>query len=266
MLRLAGVGYRYAGYATPVLHDVTLDLAAGEIVGVVGANESGKSTLCLVASGLAPGSIGGELTSGGVEIDGRSTTGRPLHELATAVGICFQNPATQLSGVAGSVFEEVALGPMNLGLTARETVERTKAALATLAIDDLAERQPRRLSGGQGQLVVLASLLAMRPPYLVLDEPTAQLDPEGTRLVGDALRRLAESGTALLIAEHKTDLLADLCQRVVVIDGGRLVADGPAAATLADPALEDYGVEPPSAVRLERALVAHGIDSTVLQA
>jgi energy-coupling factor transporter ATP-binding protein EcfA2 len=264
MLRLSGVSYRYPGYANPVLRDITFELAPGEIVGVVGANESGKSTLCLVASGLAPGSIGGELTSGTVDIDERSTTGRPLHELATEVGIAFQNPATQLSGVAGSVFEEVALGPMDLGLPARETVARTKAALATLGIEDLAERAPRRLSGGQGQLVVLAALLAMRPPYLVLDEPTAQLDPEGTRLVGQALRRLAETGTGLLVAEHKTDLLADMSERVLVIDGGRLVAEGPTGRVLADPALVDYGVEPPSAIRLGRALVGRGLDPEVV--
>jgi energy-coupling factor transport system ATP-binding protein len=266
MLRLVGVGYRYAGYADAVLHEVTLEVAPGEIVGVVGANESGKSTLCLVASGSAPGSIGGELTSGDVEIDGRSLTGRPLHELATEVGIAFQNPVTQLSGVAGSVFEEVALGPMNLGLPARETVARSKAALATLGIDDLAERAPRRLSGGQGQLVVLASLLAMRPAYLVLDEPTAQLDPEGTRLVGGALRRLADSGTAMLIAEHKTDLLGELCSRLIVLDGGRVAVQGLTDAILADPALESHGVEPPSNVRLERALVARGLDPALVRA
>jgi energy-coupling factor transporter ATP-binding protein EcfA2 len=263
-LRLRDVGYRYAGYARPVLHDVTLELADGEIVGLVGPNDAGKSTLCLVASGLAPGSIGGELMGGGLEIDGEPMAGRPSHELATRVGIGFQNPATQLSGVAGSVFEEVALGPMNLGLSARETVDRTRAALSTLGIEDLAERAPRRLSGGQGQLVVLASLLAMRPAHLVLDEPTAQLDPEGTRLVGEALRRLAETGTALLIAEHKTDLLAGLCDRIVVIDGGRLVADGPTAAILGDPGLPERGVDPPTRVRLERALAERGLEVGVL--
>ncbi|MEX2183206.1 MAG: ABC transporter ATP-binding protein [Chloroflexota bacterium] len=258
MLELRGVGYRYAGFATPVLHAIDLTLADGEIVGLVGANEAGKSTLCLVASGLAPGSIGGALT-GGLHIDGAPMAGEPLHAFATRVGIGFQNPATQLSGVTGSVFEEVALGPMNLGLPQRETVERTKAALATLGIEHLAEREPRRLSGGQGQLVVIASLLAMRPPHLVLDEPTAQLDPEGTRLVGEALRGLARTGTALLIAEHKTDLLDGLCQRVVVIDAGRIVADGPATTILEDPALADRGVDPPSRVRLARALAAAGL-------
>lgn len=259
MLRLHGVGYRYAGYATSVLHDIDLTLADGELVGVIGANESGKSTLSLVASGLAPGSIGGGL-SGTLTIDGEEMTGRPLHEFSTRVGIGFQNPATQLSGVTGSVFEEVALGPMNLGLRTRETVDRTKAALAILGIDELAEREPGRLSGGQAQLVVIASLLAMRPVHLVLDEPTAQLDPEGTRLVGEALRGLAATGTALLIAEHKTDLLDGLCSRIVVLDAGRIVLDGPADDVLADPRLDHWGVEPPSRIRLARALAGRGLD------
>jgi energy-coupling factor transporter ATP-binding protein EcfA2 len=264
MLRLRDLGYRYAGFARPVLHDVSLDLANGEIVGLVGPNDAGKSTLCLVASGLAPGSIGGELTGGGLEIDGEPMAGRPLYELATRVGICFQNPASQLSGVAGSVFEEVALGPLNLGLPARETVDRARAALSTLGIEHLGERHPRRLSGGQGQLVVIASLIAMQPAHLVLDEPTAQLDPEGTRLVGDALRRLAEAGTALLIAEHKTDLLAELCDRVAVIDDGRVVDEGPTAAILAEAGLAERGVDPPARVRLERALAARGLAAGVL--
>jgi energy-coupling factor transporter ATP-binding protein EcfA2 len=260
VLTLEGIGYRYAGFAKPVLNDIDLTLADGEIVGVVGANEAGKSTLCLVASGLAPGSIGGALTGGGLSIDGEPMAGKPLHEFATRVGIGFQNPATQLSGVTGSVFEEVALGPMNLGLQRRDTVERVKAALAILGIEDLAEREPRRLSGGQGQLVVIASLLAMRPAHLVLDEPTAQLDPEGTRLVGAALRGLAATGTAMLIAEHKTDLLDDLCARVVVLDAGRIVAEGPTATVLDDPGLVERGVDPPSRVRLAHALRNAGLD------
>jgi energy-coupling factor transporter ATP-binding protein EcfA2 len=259
MLQLQGVAYRYAGYANQVLRDIDLTLADGEIVGVVGANESGKSTLSLVASGLAPGSIGGAL-SGTLSIDGVDMAGRPLHEFSTRVGIGFQNPATQLSGVTGSVFEEVALGPMNLGLPAREIVDRTNGALAILGIEPLAEREPRRLSGGQAQLVVIASLLAMRPAHLVLDEPTAQLDPEGTRLVGEALRGLAATGTALLVAEHKTDLLDGLCSRILVLDDGRIVLDGPAEGVLADARLDALGVEPPSRIRLGRTLAAHGID------
>ena len=259
MLELRGVSYRYAGYAKPALQDVDLALGDGEIVGLVGANESGKSTICLVASGLAPASIRGSL-AGGLWIDGDAMAGRPMHELAERVVIAFQNPATQRSGVAATVFEEVALGPMNLGLTVAETLARTRRALATLRIDDLADRNPGRLSGGQGQLVALASLLAMNPRHVILDEPTAQLDPEGTRLVSEALRALAATGAALLVAEHKTDLLDGLCDRVAVLVEGRIVLQGAGPTVLADDRLEAWGVDVPSRVRLSRALVGTGVD------
>jgi energy-coupling factor transporter ATP-binding protein EcfA2 len=259
MLELVGVSYRYAGYARHVLHDVSLTLADGEIVGLVGPNEAGKSTLCLVASGLAPASIGGGLT-GTLTIDGESMAGRPTYELARRVAIGFQNPATQLSGVAATVFEEIALGPMNLGLPASETIDRARAALAALRIEHLAERAPMRLSGGQGQLVAIASLLAMRPRHVILDEPTAQLDPEGTRLVGEALRSLAATGAALLVAEHKTDLLDGLCSRVLLVDDGRIALEGPATDVLGDERLAALGVEPPGRARLARALRERGFD------
>lgn len=263
MLELHGVTYRYAGYARPAIHDVNLRLADGEIVGLVGANEAGKSTICLVASGLAPASIGGGLT-GTLTIDGEAMTGQPTHHLAERVALGFQNSATQLSGVARSVFEEVALGPMNLGLDVPEILERTHSALRTLRIEGLAERAPNRLSGGQGQLVAIAALIAMRPRHIILDEPTAQLDPEGTRLVGEALRALAGTGTALLIVEHKTDLLDGLCGRVAVVDGGTIVLEGRAADVLEDPRLDGWGVEAPSRVRLERALTARGLDPAMV--
>jgi energy-coupling factor transporter ATP-binding protein EcfA2 len=258
VLELRGVTYRYAGYARPVLRDVDLALRDGEIVGLVGATDSGKSTICLVASGLAPLSIGGELR-GDVVIDGEPTADLAVHDLAQRVVIGFQNPETQRSGVAATVFEEVALGPMNLGLPVAETLARARRALATLRIEHLADRDPARLSGGQGQLVAIAGLLAMGPRHVILDEPTAQLDPEGSHLVAAALRDLAGIGTALLVVEQRTDLLDGLCDRVAVVDGGRIVLDGPTAAVLADPRLEGWGVEPPSRVRLARALAARGL-------
>lgn len=262
MLELIGVSYRYPGFARLVLQDVSLSLGDGEIVGLVGANEAGKSTICLVASGLAPASIGGAL-SGELRIDGQPMAGRPMYELAQRVAIGFQNPATQRSGVTATVFEEVALGPMNLGLPATETIQRAREALHLLRIEDLADRAPGRLSGGQGQLVAIASLLAMRPRHIVLDEPTAQLDPEGTRLVGEALAQLAAAGTSLLIAEHKTDLLDGLCDRILVVDSGQIVLSGTARDVLEDQRLEGWGVEAPSRVRLARNLRAHGLDPAI---
>ena len=260
MLRLTSVSYRYAGSNRLSLRDVSLELGDGEVVGVVGASEAGKTTLCLVASGLAPRSIGG-LLSGSVLIDGHSTADLPMHELAALVGISFQNPATQLSQVADTVFEEVAFGALNLGLARDEVIKRVTEALAAVGITDLGERDPRRLSGGQMQLVAVAGLLAMRPRHLVLDEPVAQLDPEGRALVADALRKLAAAGTGLLITEHDTDLLVGLCSRVVVIDGGALVAAGPTSAVLGDARLDRWGVEPPARIRLSRALAKAGVNA-----
>jgi energy-coupling factor transport system ATP-binding protein len=222
-LELRGVSYRYPGYRRLALAGVDLRVGDGEVVGLVGPNEAGKSTTCLVASGLVPASIGGELT-GEVLVDGVALRGRRTHELAERVGIVFANPASQLSGVTRTVFEEVALGAVNLGLPVGETVARARAALAAVGIDELAERRPDRLSGGQTQLVAIASMLAMRPRVLVLDEPVAELDPEGRGLVGEALRSLAGAGTALLVAEHDVALLRSVGARLVSIDGGRIGA------------------------------------------
>ena len=201
----------------------------GEVVGLVGANEAGKTTLCLVAAGLAPATIGGRL-EGTVHIDDLGTAAARPFELAQRCGTLFQNPATQLSGTAPTVWEEIAFGPRNLALPLAEVVARVDEAVRLLAIGDLVRRDPGRLSGGQAQLVALAGVLALRPAYLILDEPTSQLDPQGTRLVGDALAALAaHSNVGVLIVEHKTDLLAGLASRVAVIEAGRLVAAGPAA-------------------------------------
>lgn len=263
MLELIGVSYRYAGYASEVLHNVDLRLTDGEIVGLVGPNEAGKSTLCLVASGLAPSSIGGTLR-GTLTLDGTPAAGMSTHQLAERVVVGFQNPNTQRSGIAATVFEEIALGPMNLGLPVAETVARTREAIARLGLEAIILRDPQRLSGGQAQLVGIASLLAMRPRHIILDEPTAQLDPAGTRLVGEALRALAATGTSLLVAEHKTDLLDGVCGRIVVIDGGRIVLDGPTGEVFDDPRLVELGVEPPARARLTRAMTAGGFDASVV--
>lgn len=262
MLTLDRVTYRYAGAARPALREISLTLRDGEVVGLVGANESGKSTLALVMSGLAPRSIGGTL-DGRLILDGEDVRDQPIHELATRVGISFQNPFTQLSQVADTVFEEVAFGPLNLGLDRMEVADRTALALESLAISDLAARDPRQLSGGQVQLVAICGLLAMRPRHLVLDEPTAQLDPEGKRLVGDALAALASAGTGLLIGEHDTDLLETLCSRVVALAGGEVALEGETSAVLADPRLPGLGIEPPGHVRLKRGLADAGVDATL---
>jgi energy-coupling factor transport system ATP-binding protein len=265
-LVLNAARYRYAGTDRFALDGVDLILRPGEVVGVTGSNDAGKSTLCLVAAGLAPGTIAGVL-EGSVTVDGIETRSQKPHEHAQQAGILFQNAATQLTGTNRNVWEEVAFGPRNLGLPLAEVVDRVGAALSALRIDHLQERDPQRLSGGQAQLVALASVVALAPRYLILDEPTSQLDPQGTRLVGDALASIAAEGRAgVLLVEHKTDLLDRLCSRVVVLANGRTVRDGPAPVVLADPELQAFGVEPPARVRLAARLAAAGrsIDPAVL--
>ena len=134
-------------------------------------------------------------------------------------------------------------------------------ALELLRIDDLAARDPRRLSGGQQQLVAMAGLLALRPAHLVLDEPTAQLDPAGTRLVADAIRGLATTGTTILVAEQKTDVLAEVCTEVIVLEAGGVAMAGPTLDVLADVKLAERGVAAPDAVDLRRELLAAGLDA-----
>jgi energy-coupling factor transporter ATP-binding protein EcfA2 len=242
-LRLTGASYRYAGSGRPSLVDVSLTVLPGRVVGVAGANESGKTTLCLVASGLAPASIGGRL-EGSVLVDGIETAGQAPHRLAQLCGMLFQNSLTQLSGATATVFEEVV-----------------RWALGVVAIEGLASRDPARLSGGQGQLVALASVLALRPRYLILDEPTSELDPAGTRLVAEALMRVAaETGAGILLVEHKLDVLAAVADEVVVLDGGQVALAGEAAAVLADERLPGLGVEPPARVRLASAVRAAGLE------
>jgi energy-coupling factor transporter ATP-binding protein EcfA2 len=214
MILLEEASYRYPGAAAWALGPISLELRPGEVVGVRGANESGKSTLCLLVSGMAPAAIGGEVR-GRVLVDGRPTSELPPHELARRCGLLFDNPAVQLTDLHRIVYDEVAFGPCNLGLPEAEAHASTRSALELLDIGHLAERHPRRLSGGESQLVALAGLLALGPAYLALDEPTSRLDAERSALVAAAIERVAAAGVGVLVAEHDEVLLARLCDRVV---------------------------------------------------
>jgi energy-coupling factor transport system ATP-binding protein len=252
-LRLEAARYRYAGARAWALDGVDLEVQPRKVLAVVGANDAGKSTLCLVASGLAPSVIGGQL-EGSVRLDGRETIELKPHEAAQRCGVLFQNPLNQLSGTVPTVWEEIAFGPRNVGLDLAAVVERVETAIDALRIGHLAARDPARLSGGQAQLVALASVLALRPKSLVLDEPTSQLDPEGTRLVGEAIERIAGEGSAVLVVEHKTGLLSEIADDALVLDAGRVHSSGPIDRILGDPAIADLGIDPPPVVRLRRAL------------
>jgi energy-coupling factor transport system ATP-binding protein len=259
VLTLESISYRYPGASGDALHAISLELAPGRITGLVGPVEGGKSTLCLAVGGLAPRVVGGRLV-GDVHIDGEDVRGWPMHRMSEVVVTGLQDPAGQLSMVADTVIEEVAFGPANLGLSRDEVVGRSMAALDAVGVGDLAERDPRRLSGGQQQLVVMAGLLAMRPRYLVLDEPVAHLDAMSGRLVAAAVRAAAEAGAGVLLAEKRTDALTDLCDDVAVIAAGSIVHHGTPSEVLDDPAVLALGVAQPSELRVERLLADAGVE------
>lgn len=217
-LRIARVEYG----AVVALRDVALDIAPGEIVGVAGHVGAGKSTLALAAAGLL-----GRAVPGRVVGDVRYAAAR-----VPAAGFVFANPWTQLTELGGTVEEEVAVGPENQGLPAAEIRARVDRALHAADAHPLAARIPRELSGGELQRVALASALALDAPLLVLDEPTAQLDPEAAQRFGAALRALAERGAAILLVEQDLDLLAAIASRVLLLADGAPLAAGPPGEVL----------------------------------
>lgn len=221
MLELHAVAYRYAGASRPAIDGVDLSVGDGEIVGIVGPNEAGKSTTCLVASGFAPASIGGEL-AGHVFLDGKPLAVRAPWELAGRTGLLLAEAAGSRSGMTATVLEEVAFGPVNLGLEVEETLERARWAMTALGIDELADRHPAHVSGGEAQLVAIAAIAAMRPRLLVLDEPIGELDADGRARVASVLRDVAETGTSVLVAEHDMAFLAALGARIVTLRDGRV--------------------------------------------
>lgn len=233
---------------------VNVTIHRGEFVAVVGANGSGKSTLARLCNGLLVP------TEGRVTVAGRSTADpAALWDIRRRVGFVGQNPDNQL--VAGTVEEDVAFGPENLGLPPWEISRRVDRALAVVGLEPLRERPPHRLSGGQKQLVAIAGVLAMEPEAIVLDEVTAMLDPDARAAVLSVAARLcATEGVAVVLITHHMDELG-ACQRVVALDGGRVAFDGPPEELFAVAGLaERLGLEEPPTVRLARALRAAGLD------
>ncbi len=241
------------------LENISLDIAAGEFLGVTGTTASGKSTLCLALNGLVPHSTGGVI-SGDVVVDGWNTKRVKVPLMATRIGLVFQDPESNLVGL--SVEDEVAFGPENLGIPAHEIAQRVDWALGLVGMSAERMRSANQLSGGQKQRVAIAAVLAMRPEVLVLDEPTAQLDPLGKFEVASAiaaLRREQERRVTVVMVEQDAEMLAQFADRVVVLDAGRIVDTGtPREVFGRVEALEARGVAVPQiaevADRLNRRL------------
>ena len=251
-VRIRELEYHYPD-GRPALRGVNLTIEAGETVALVGPNGAGKSTLLLHLNGLLPGTDRSVLHTHGegprralngahrVWIDGLPVDARNGPEVRRRVGLLFQDPDDQLFST--SVVEDVAFGPLNLGLSRVEARARALECLGQVDLADAAERPPHHLSFGERKRVCLAGVLACRPSVLALDEPTANLDPRGRRRFIQMIRALPATK---LIATHDLAMVLELCDRTILLDLGRVVASGPTRDLLRDGALlEAHGLETP---------------------
>ncbi len=233
MICVQGLSFAYPD-GRLAISDINLEVHAGEKVAIVGPNGAGKSTLFLQLNGILRG-------QGRIEIGGLVLTERTLRQVRARVGMVFQDPDDQL--FSPTVFEDVAFGPLHMGQPDEEVRRRVERALAAVGMAGHEEHMPHHLSIGERKRIAVATVLAMDPEVLVLDEPSAGLDPRARRNLIHLLHDLPQT---MLISSHDMRLVWDLCPRTVILDGGRLVADGPTAELLRDAALmEAHGLEVP---------------------
>ena len=240
IVTLQNVTYKYPLTQAPVLQNIDLQVDEGEFVAIVGPNGAGKSTLCYTLAGFVPHFFKGELT-GTVEVAGIQSQNSTLSEWVLNVGLAFQNPFNQISGAKFSVFEELAFGLENIGIPRDEMKRRVEEAMRLTGISDLADRSPYSLSGGQQQRVALTSILVMQPKVLVLDEPTSQMDPIGTREVFGVIHKMAESGMTVILVEHKVEWIAQFADRVIALKDGQILLDDIPSQVLTSPLLPENG-------------------------
>ncbi len=245
--------YRYPHTERLALNDISFQVERGEFIGIAGENKAGKSTLCQAFVGLVPqmfkGAYGGRLRIGEQE-----TASVPIAQLCRTVGLVFQNPFNQLSGAKDTVFEEVAFGLQNLGVPREEILRRVEKNLALMEIEEYRDRNPFDLSGGQTQRVAIAGILAMEPEVIVLDEPTSQLDPQGSEEVFRVVEKLAHTGITIFMVEHKLEKLAAYCDRILLLHEGGVAAFDTPERVFSRNDLDQLGVQAPVYTRVCRAM------------
>ena len=252
LIEVKDLKYRYPGTTELALDGVSFTVEKGEFIGIAGENGAGKSSLSQALLGLIPqfykGAYGGSVTVCGM--DARST---PVSELCRHVGLVFQNPFNQLSGAKDTVYDEVGYGLQNLGFPPEEIRTRVESVLRCFGIWEYRDRNPFDLSGGQLQRVAICSVLAMKPDVLILDEPTSQLDPEGSEEVFHTVDELTKMGITIIMIEQKIEKLAGYCDRVLLMHQGHVVDYDTPRRIFSREDLYDLGVNPPAYTRFARA-------------
>lgn len=252
-----GFSFSYHGSGAWQLSAVTTQVARGERLAVMGSTGAGKSTLAMALNGLIPHHHHGQV-HGAVRVDGLDTAETSTTEIVRQVGLVMQDPETQITGQ--TVLGDAAVGPANLGLPKDVVLARAEHALGLVGMDGLGARDATALSGGQKQRLAIAGIIAMQPRILVLDEPTSELDPQATAEVFEVVRRLSgDAETSLVMIDHEPEIIAEWADRLLVLDLGRVVYDGPPADFFADPdAVTAAGLRAPQVSEVAIALRERG--------
>lgn len=254
ILEARNLSYSYEDSSSPALNGLSLSIARGSKIAVMGANGSGKSTFFLCCNGILKPDQG-ELLFKGQPV---SYSKKNLLELRSKVGIVFQNPDTQL--FCASVYQEISFGPLNLGIPEKEAAEAVENIIETLEITDFRHRPAHALSGGQKKQVTLADILVMKPEIMILDEPFAALDPVHTRIIRQQIDKMCASGMTVLLATHNTDYALEWADEVVLLKNGRVLSqDRPDKVLTDEKLLKETNLELPSVIRLHKFLCSRGI-------
>lgn len=258
-LNIKNLFYRYPTSSENVLKNINLTVHEGEFVALIGRNGAGKTSLCNVIRGFAPHYYQGTI-KGEVYLNGKNVLESDIGELSLDAGYVFQNPFTQNSGTKYTVFEEIAFGLENLCIPRDEIIQKVKNIISLFGMESIQFNAPSELSGGQFQRVALSSVIVMNPKVLIFDEPTSQLDPEGTRQVFEIIKKLKEERRTIILVEHKMNLIAEFADRIVLMDDGQIIMDGPTRDVLTSKELQKYNTAIPQYVALGQAIQEKGFD------
>lgn len=254
-LEVNNLKYRYPYTEHLALDGITCTIEPGEFIGIVGKNGSGKSTLCQAFTGLVPtfyrGAYGGSL-----KVDGVDVREVEVDDLCQKIGLVFQNPFNQVTGSKLTVYEEIAFGLENLGIPREEMHRRIRESMELLDIGRFTDRNPFDLSGGQMQRMAIASIIAMNPEVIILDEPTSQLDPQGSEEVFRAVQKLSQKGITVIMVEHKMEKIAAYSDRVMLLDDGKLIDFDTPQKVFSRDDLAEHGVQAPAFTRIGKGLGA----------
>lgn len=246
------LSFTYVGTTRKALQDIDLTIPRGAFIGIVGPSGCGKTTLARCLNALIPHFYPGKMT-GSVIVEGWNTQDHPAYEMAQKVGLVFQNPENQL--VAPDAEREIAFGPENLGVPRDEIRNRVETLIRHIRLEDIRDKAPYELSGGEQQRIAIAAILALQPAVLVLDEPTSNLDPVSAYEVLQLLKQLNQDlKLTILLIEHRLELVAPLVQELLVLNEGRIIAQGHPASVLTEKEVTDVGIAVPPLVQLIQQL------------